>query len=298
MIGFEEEKARRNGYEIGIQVLSIHMHHQPFRNTPHYHDYIELLYQINGVADVFAGDRCYRLLPGSLLMLPGGTAHDLQSVTPRGRHIVIKFRPQLLFGSISSVLDLRDLLPFQMPGTRQLLFDKEQLQDGTVRRCVHTVLHEWIRQKRGFELAMRAEVLHICLWILRQWDRAQNQPPAPATERLADIQRVLEVASERYATLTAAEAAAVAHMSYSYFCRTFKQVMSVSFPAYLLSLRLAAAERILLADNRQITDIAELCGFAGSSHFIRLFKKEKGVSPHRYRQSALQQRSPHSQTPK
>ena len=283
MIGFEEENARRNGHEIAIQVLSIHMYHQPFRNRPHYHDYIELLYQINGVADVFAGDRCYRLQPNSLLMLPAGMAHDLQCVTPHARNIVIKFRPRLLFGSVSSVFDLRDVLPFQMPGERQLLFEKQQLASGPVRECVHTVLHEWIKQRCGFELAMRAEVLRICLWILRQWEGPDAKRELASWDRLVDIQRVLEFASEHYDTLTGAQAAEIAHMSYGYFCRTFKQIMPMSFPAYLLSLRLAAAERMLLTETRSITDIAQMVGFANSSHFIRQFKKAKGMSPHQYR---------------
>lgn len=283
MIGFEEEKARRNGHEIGIQVLSVHMHYQPFRNRPHYHDYIELLYQINGVADVFAGDRCYRLTPDSLLLLPSGVAHDLQSVTPRARHIVIKFRPQLLFGGVSSVFELRDILPFQVPMDRQLLFEAPQLRDRVVRGCVHTVLHEWIKQKRGHELSMRAEVLRICVWILRQWSLPQQAHALSAFERVADIQRVLEYAADHYATLNSAKAAAVAHMSYSYFCHTFRRIVSMSFSEYLLSVRLMAAERMLLTENGSITDIAQATGFSNSSHFIRQFKKAKGMSPHQYR---------------
>ena len=49
-------------------------------------------------------------------------------------------------------------------------------------------------------------------------------------------------------------------MSYSYFCHTFRQIVSMSFSEYLLSVRLMAAERMLLTENGSITAIAQATG--------------------------------------
>lgn len=284
MIGFEEEKARRNGQEIGIQILTPHLQYRPFASRLHYHEYVELLYQVNGTVRVCAGNKVFDLTRGGLLLLPSGVPHSLQSLSPTGRHIVIKFRPQLLYAGAVSVSELRDALPFRVPDDRQWLFPRDQLDDGIIRNCMHRILHEWIKQQHGYRLAMRGDILRICLWILRQWKMPENTAVTAAqTERFKDIQRVLEYAAAHYDTVTGQQAASIAHMSYSYFCRTFKQTMPMGFPDYLLSLRVAAAERMLLTGDNSITDIAARCGFANSSHFIRQFKKAKGVSPHKYR---------------
>jgi AraC-like DNA-binding protein len=40
--------------------------------------------------------------------------------------------------------------------------------------------------------------------------------------------------------------------------------------------------RELLRENKQITEVCNLCGFGDYSNFIRAFKKEFGMSPKKY----------------
>jgi AraC-like DNA-binding protein len=60
----------------------------------------------------------------------------------------------------------------------------------------------------------------------------------------------------------------------------------------LLKRRLDEALRLILADNkdeRSLTDIANSCGFGGTSQFSRAFRARFGVPPRQYRALVRQQ---------
>ena len=58
--------------------------------------------------------------------------------------------------------------------------------------------------------------------------------------------------------------------------------------------RLRHAARLLAEDGRSITDIAFDIGFGDLSNFVRTFHRAAGVSPRRFRQAAIGDRSlPH-----
>lgn len=69
-----------------------------------------------------------------------------------------------------------------------------------------------------------------------------------------------------------------------YFCKIFKTFTLKTPMEYLNSLRISIAKKMLLQDNScSITDVAYSCGFNDVSYFIRVFKKECGITPNKYR---------------
>lgn len=72
-------------------------------------------------------------------------------------------------------------------------------------------------------------------------------------------------------------------MSYSMYARCFKSVTGKSFKEYLTDIRMQKAEKMLITNNIPITDIAFMCGYSTSSHFIKEFRKRKDISPLKFR---------------
>jgi transcriptional regulator GlxA family with amidase domain len=67
------------------------------------------------------------------------------------------------------------------------------------------------------------------------------------------------------------------------FSRWFKRRMGKPYTDYINEARIELVCRALMESDRDISRIARECGFAGGSHFHRLFKACKGVSPAEYR---------------
>jgi AraC-like DNA-binding protein len=64
----------------------------------------------------------------------------------------------------------------------------------------------------------------------------------------------------------------------------FGLVKKVSF---LRDIRIGNAKNLLRSEYLSVSQVAEQCGFSGTSYFIQIFHKTVGESPERYRRRLL-----------
>ena len=84
-----------------------------------------------------------------------------------------------------------------------------------------------------------------------------------------------------------AELCRIIGMSASNFQRCFKREVGSSPKRYAMELRLENARSLLVAGQKGIPDIAAECGFSDRYAFSKAFRKYTGVSPARYRSTAV-----------
>ena len=77
------------------------------------------------------------------------------------------------------------------------------------------------------------------------------------------------------------------HLSSQYVSQLFKSEIGVNFLAYLTSIRMERAKKLLLATSLSIGEISEKCGYADYRVFTKAFKKEEGSTPSQYRRNFL-----------
>ncbi|MEO8777142.1 MAG: AraC family transcriptional regulator [Rhodanobacter sp.] len=68
-------------------------------------------------------------------------------------------------------------------------------------------------------------------------------------------------------------------ISMAHFARAFKQSTGLPPHRWLMERRLEQAKSLLLRSDLPLIEIAHTCGFAGQSHFTRIFTKRVGTSP-------------------
>ncbi|MBR2339638.1 MAG: helix-turn-helix transcriptional regulator [Clostridia bacterium] len=73
------------------------------------------------------------------------------------------------------------------------------------------------------------------------------------------------------------------HMSVCYLSHLFKKITGYSVIQYLNMCRLSLARQLLADTELSITEIVYAAGFSDTSNFSRLFKRETGLSPIKYR---------------
>lgn len=88
-----------------------------------------------------------------------------------------------------------------------------------------------------------------------------------------------------------AELAAAFHFSENYLIRIFREAMGITPHAYVGAARIRKAKLLLSTSNITADRVAYECGFADYAHFYRMFHKETGCSPKRYRQDMLMRKS-------
>ncbi|NCA98335.1 MAG: AraC family transcriptional regulator [Clostridia bacterium] len=73
------------------------------------------------------------------------------------------------------------------------------------------------------------------------------------------------------------------NVSLCHFARQFRRHYKVSPHEYLINLRISEARRHLLLTGESVEQIASVCGFHSTSHFIRSFGQRTGVTPAQFR---------------
>jgi AraC-like DNA-binding protein len=100
-----------------------------------------------------------------------------------------------------------------------------------------------------------------------------------------DFSRVIEAIHTRYPeTLHIEELSKLAKTSERQLERRFRKIFGINISDYILRTRIHAALELLEHSDRTISDIAQVVGFYDHSHFIRTFKRLRGLSPKQYRQ--------------
>lgn len=84
--------------------------------------------------------------------------------------------------------------------------------------------------------------------------------------------------------ITLEEAAAQVFLSKSYFCRILKSELGYTFTEYVNRLRIERSKAMLLSSRMPISEISLEVGFEDQSYFSRIFKKQTGSSPGKYRE--------------
>lgn len=82
---------------------------------------------------------------------------------------------------------------------------------------------------------------------------------------------------------TAENAAADLGISTSYFQHLYRLFLDTSFNADVISARIALAERLLANTALNVSEVAERCGYPDASHFMKLFRRKKGMTASDYR---------------
>lgn len=83
--------------------------------------------------------------------------------------------------------------------------------------------------------------------------------------------------------ITVNDIAAAAHISEKYMRELFKKETGRSMQAYLTDMRLSAAKTLLSNSKYNISEVANLSGFAEYRNFVRVFKERFGITPTEYR---------------
>lgn len=251
----------------------------------HYHDYIELLYSLEGSCEIMVEGHATHLPQGGMFIIQAGESHGF--ICPEGRQtrLCIKFLPQVLYSSEQTVTELEYSIPYVFEHFgEQRLFSPEELEGTFIPEAIADICEEKLAGRFGYELALRSQVQRIFLWIIRCWHQKEGSRDfADNSGAAALLCRAKEYVKDNLATATMATAAQVCGLSYGYFSRLFNAHMKMSFSAYVNRERVARSLQLLATTGMSVTEIAMAVGFSSTSYYIQVFRKDKGLSPNQFR---------------
>lgn len=235
----------------------------------HSHEYFEIELIIDGTGTQILNGVEMPLVPGTFYLL---TPEDIHSVHPDGSltHYNVSFEEDFFSDTLSferlmscpgKQVELTGENYQRMVTLMQLLTDESKNGDlphthAYMQCLLNCILIELLRLNEATNVASTdSSMRHVLFYVLRHF----REP------------------------ITMESVATYAHLSTSYFCKTFKRVTGQCFTDYLTDLRVRFAARLLHSTDTGITDVCFQSGFNSFSSFSRAFKKQYGITPSAYR---------------
>ena len=106
--------------------------------------------------------------------------------------------------------------------------------------------------------------------------------------QIAIIQDVKKYIDQNYPKkLTLNMAADQVHINSSYLSRLFNEVEGIGFSDYLCRVRIDRAKQLLQDYHLKIYEVSDAVGYQDVKHFLKVFKKQTGMTPSEYREQSL-----------
>lgn len=158
-------------------------------------------------------------------------------------------------------------------------------QDPVLAHLLHAMLPAFDRPGETSSLFIDQLAAVIGTHLLRQY----GQPGTARRPRARGLSRAQESLAKAMlrehldGNIAIAEVAEACRMSRGYFIAAFRQTTGHPPYRWLLSQRVAEAEKMLSASTLPLAEIAIICGFADQSHFTRVFTSFTGQPPGAWR---------------
>jgi AraC-like DNA-binding protein/mannose-6-phosphate isomerase-like protein (cupin superfamily) len=226
----------------------------------HSHPYFELIFFIEGKANIDAGAETVNVLGFDVIVYPPGLLHAEHLELDRRQEIIcfwVDTGPTPTFDHAIKLMDER--------GTLRELFEMTYAEFTTNRPYA-------------------ADLISVYLQAI--FLQARQHFTEPSREASSLVERCLGYIHENYARSFGIEAlAATVSVSPSYLFRLFKRKLRLTPMHYRNVVRIDKA-KLLLADRSLTVDaVAERVGFDDPKYFARVFKDLAGMSPSAYRRA-------------
>jgi AraC-like DNA-binding protein len=253
-------------------------------SLPHTHDEYNVVFCLTPGLSYSLRGRLETLARGDVLVINPGEAH-------RGHYGHGGFQARGLTLHIP-VRALKEILtkmrfPGDLERNRVLFLDK--LGDASLVPLVEELMREIEQQQSGYEMVVDSIVLQILVHLFRSLLRPSFEPNTmePARQLPSwQMVRTLEYMNARgKSKFSLAELCAGIGTSTSRFIQLFKNSASSMSPhAYYNRLIVDKAQKLLVASDLSIKEIAYELGFQNESHFCKVFRTCCGITAGHFRE--------------
>ena len=267
---------------------------QDFPVRPHWHYFIEIIYMIEGTAEMYEGDVRYLMNEGNMILFHPKSVHSIYAVDSRPlKYMVMKFDINRLNMTSSYAPKLRSIFRSAEKKGMSIFFNVRETEDIGAKEIFSRCINEMQVQKYGFDLVIQTRIYELLLKIIRVWQEQGFCVDSSAFEDDSryDIFNITEYIDAHMGDgIKISDIAKECGMSYSYFAKKFLSVYGQTCKEYIESMRLFKVEEFLIFTDFDLNYISQETGFSDCSHMIKSFKRKKGVTPKQFRMQRSERR--------
>lgn len=270
-----------------------------FPVKPHWHYFAEFIYMLEGSAEMRSNDFSCVLKKGEMMIFHPSAVHSIYPADDSMPvYAVLKFDINRFNHTPSYAPKIRSIFQYAEKIGMKILFDHEAVEKAQCSRIWSVCMAEIANYQYGRELVLQANIYELLMNIIRLWladGMVIDNRFIPQTEdhTIDNITEYIDLFLSE--NLRVADIAEQCGLSYSCFAKKFHEQYGMSCKQYIEKMRFYKAEEFLIFTDFDLNYISQETGFSDCSHFIKNFKKYKGVTPKQFRSSRRQKNHTESQ---
>ena len=244
----------------------------------HIHDCCEVFFCLSGGKSFLIGGQLYDVNDNDVFVINQFEAHKITYEQDAEFHrYVFQISPEFLHNSSSRETDLSKCFYPHKHG-----FDhRVHLSDSDAEKMKERLALLSCDTGYGDDLVKRGIMTEILVDINRAIIEREGVDSRSHSNTAVDL--AMDYINRNYGDpITLDSVAKAAYLSVNQLCRLFSEHCGTTVAKYITSKRITEAKKMLAA-GRSVTETAMLCGFGDYSGFIRVFKKNVGVTPGKYK---------------
>ena len=251
----------------------------------HWHRQVELFYMKSGSLEYRTPHGTWLFTEGMGGMVNSNVLHRSRPVSMKNENVQLLhiFDPALLSGGHGNRMEREYILPLVTDqSTEVIMLSQENRKEKEIIDQIRGAFDLSDRQW-GYEFALRESLTQIWLRLLTL---VQPRYAGKNSNTMADgkIKQMMIYIHEHYRELISVEQLAESvYISKRVCFRIFQENLHMSPVEYMRSYRIQRACQMLAESGKNITEIAQECGFGTSSYFGKLFRREMECTPEQYR---------------
>lgn len=254
-------------------------------NSPlHWHYYSELIYMISGSVKIKCNDRDRILVSGNLCYLYPLQLHEISKnakCRTKVKYAVIKFNIHTI--NIPKTY-LSKMYDYFIRRTREndfciILEETESYLTGLIK----DIVSEYENKKDMYMFSIQTKIQSLLIQIARNYERPDFSADKRSAVNLSFYHILEYIDIHSGENLKVENLASMCNMSYSNFAKLFRENYGRSCNEYIQYIRLNKAQDLLFNSDYDLDYIAQETGFFDCSHFIKAYKKWRGITPKKER---------------
>lgn len=255
---------------------------------PHWHYFTEMVYLVKGKLIAEVEGRKYNLSAGDLIIFFPKQIHTfLEYASKPGDEelffYVIKFDDMILSNTTPGSPKLPRILNTANQSKNYFnLITAEELKYNPVKLFFENCIWETHNKQFGYDIKVASTISLIVTELIRIWLRRGFVFSTKTTfdqfsnKDFSVLEYIDKHSSEN---INIEELADRCGMCYSNFAKQFKSQFGRTCKEYIEFVRICKADTLLLYTDKTLDFISQETGFTDASHFIRTYKKIRGVTP-------------------
>lgn len=250
----------------------------------HWHPEIEILFMLEGEAEITVGQKVYSMCSGDIYFVNPEEIHSVKAIK-HPKYYAIVFSPSLFSFHSGGFFQQNYTIPIQK---LKMLFPRKILKSDQLYNDISELIQEILncyKKQDEYQVIAISNIIKICGLLKRSNKFIYVQKRKPINLEQADlIKKSINYIKLNFSEqLTLSELSSVANMSDKYFCQIFRKQTGQTAFSFLHNVRVEHAMIMLKETNDSVLDISMDCGFENISFFIRKFKEITNMTPGSYR---------------